>query len=77
LSPSSLAASVLRSLPARSTKFRVETCNGEEALGAWMCPRADGHKQGQGLGKNLHWRYTSLFPGELAWLTKVDGRKNA
>lgn len=26
MSPSSLAASVLRSLPARSTKFRVETC---------------------------------------------------
>ncbi len=26
LSPSSLAASVLRSLPARSTKFSVETC---------------------------------------------------
>ena len=51
LSPSSLAASVLRSLPARSTKFRVETCIGEEALGAWMCPRADGHEQGQGCGE--------------------------
>ena len=64
LSPSSLAASVLRSLPARSTKLRVETCkkrlrqfdekprvetcDGEEALGTWMCPRAGGRKRGEG-----------------------------
>ncbi len=30
----------------------MESCSGdEEAMSAWMCPRADGHKQGQGCGE--------------------------